>query len=301
MALDGIAYEGVTPLRIRRPNDYNPVAAALLGPSGPSPSLNLLAVGLGPGSQPAARSAAPAATTAGAGGSRSGLIDPRTTAAPEDAAERIFIGGLPYYLTEENCRELLGSFGTVKAFDLVRDRETGNSKGYGFAVYLDSAVTEVAIKGLHGLRMGDRTLTVRRAGEGVSGGGGGGGSAAGAAVPTAAMMGGIVGMTTLSAASRIVILSEAVTPEELTDDTEYEEIVEDMRDEGGKHGQLINVLIPRPTPEDPTPAGVGKVVLEYGDVNAAVRARNAMHGRRFANRTVVATYLTEEAYAGRQF
>lgn len=46
-----------------------------------------------------------------------------------DAAERIFVGGLPYYLTEEQCRELLGSFGAIKSFDLVKDRETGRGKG----------------------------------------------------------------------------------------------------------------------------------------------------------------------------
>lgn len=52
-----------------------------------------------------------------------------TTNNPADAAERIFVGGLPYYLTEDQCRELLGSFGAIKSFDLVKDRETGNSKG----------------------------------------------------------------------------------------------------------------------------------------------------------------------------
>ncbi len=46
-----------------------------------------------------------------------------------DANERVFVGGLPYYLTEEQCRELLGAFGPIKTFDLVKDRETGHSKG----------------------------------------------------------------------------------------------------------------------------------------------------------------------------
>ncbi len=51
-----------------------------------------------------------------------------TTNAPEDQ-HRVFVGGLPYYLTEEQCRELLGAFGVIKTFDLVKDKETGQSKG----------------------------------------------------------------------------------------------------------------------------------------------------------------------------
>ena len=46
-----------------------------------------------------------------------------------DSAERVFVGGLPYYLSEDQCRELFSSFGPIKSFDLVKDRETGNSKG----------------------------------------------------------------------------------------------------------------------------------------------------------------------------
>ena len=48
MALDGIMFEGVS-VRVRRPTDYNPVAAAVLGPSEPNPSLNVQAIGLQPG------------------------------------------------------------------------------------------------------------------------------------------------------------------------------------------------------------------------------------------------------------
>jgi splicing factor U2AF subunit len=51
MALDGIIFEGVS-VRVRRPSDYNPSMAATLGPSQPSPHLNLAAVGLTPGYAP---------------------------------------------------------------------------------------------------------------------------------------------------------------------------------------------------------------------------------------------------------
>ena len=59
--------------------------------------------------------------------------------------------------------ELLEAFGPIAKFDLVRDKENGNSKGYGFVVYQDVSVTDIACQGLNGMQMGDKTLTVRRA------------------------------------------------------------------------------------------------------------------------------------------
>jgi splicing factor U2AF subunit len=101
MALDGILFEGV-PVKVRRPADYDPSQAAAMGPSQPSPKLNLAAVGL----------------TAGSAGG--GLED----------ADRIFVGGLPYFYSEAQVRELLESFGPLRGFELVKDRETGDSKDY---------------------------------------------------------------------------------------------------------------------------------------------------------------------------
>ena len=46
-----------------------------------------------------------------------------------DANERVFVSSLPYYLTEDQCRQLLGTSEAIKPFELVKDRETGNSKG----------------------------------------------------------------------------------------------------------------------------------------------------------------------------
>lgn len=127
------------PVKVRRPSDYNPSLAATLGPSQPNPNLNLAAVGLTPGSA-------------------GGLEGP----------DRIFVGGLPYYFTEAQIKELLESFGPLRGFDLVKDRETGNSKGYAFCVYQDLSVTDIACAALNGIKMGDKTLTVRRANQGAN-------------------------------------------------------------------------------------------------------------------------------------
>jgi splicing factor U2AF 65 kDa subunit len=137
MALDGITFEWA-PVKVRRPTDYNPSLAAALGPSQPNPNLNLAAVGL----------------TSSAGGL--------------EGPDRVFVGGLPYYFTETQVRELLESFGPLKGFDLVKDRETGNSKGYAFCVYQVVNVTDIACAALNGIKMGDKTLTIRRANQGAS-------------------------------------------------------------------------------------------------------------------------------------
>ena len=71
-----------------------------------------------------------------------------------------------------------------------------------------------------------------------------------------------------------------------------------------RHGcvQLAAIVIPRPAPlGQPPPPGLGKVIVEYTDMDSALKARNAMHGRKFAGRTVAATFLPEAQYAAGQF
>jgi len=84
--------------------------------------------------------------------------------------------------------------------------------------------------------------------------------------------------------------------EEITDAEEYEDILEDMREECGKHGAVSKILIPRPTEGDANPVGLAKVIIEFADMNGSIKAKNAMHGRRFAGRTVTATFLSDDAY-----
>ncbi|XP_019440704.1 PREDICTED: splicing factor U2af large subunit A-like isoform X2 [Lupinus angustifolius] len=267
MALDGIIFEGA-PVKVRRPTDYNPSLAATLGPSQPNPNLNLGAVGLTPGS---------------AGGL--------------DGPDRIFVGGLPYYFTETQIRELLETFGPLRGFDLVKDRETGNSKGYAFCVYQDLAVTDIACAALNGIKMGDKTLTVRRANQGSS-----------LVQPKPEQESILMHAQQQIAlqklmlqpalvATKVVCLTHAVAADELKDDEDYEEILDDMRQECSKFGTLVNVVIPRPRPDGEVAPGVGKVFLEYVDVDGATKARVGLNGRKFGGNQVIAVFYPENKFS----
>uniref|UniRef100_A0A5B7BXP2 Splicing factor U2af large subunit n=1 Tax=Davidia involucrata TaxID=16924 RepID=A0A5B7BXP2_DAVIN len=265
MALDGIIFEGA-PVKVRRPSDYNPSLAATLGPSQPNPNLNLAAVGLTPGSA-------------------GGLEGP----------DRIFVGGLPYYFTEAQIRELLESFGPLQGFELVKDRETGNSKGYAFCVYQDLSVTDIACAALNGIKMGDKTLTVRRANQGTSQPKPEQESVLLHAQQQIALQRFILQPGAI--ASKVLCLTQVVSADELGDDDNYEDILEDMRTECGKFGTIVNVVIPRPkTNGEPSP-GVGKVFLEYVDVDGATKARMGLNGRKFGGNQVVAVFYPENKFS----
>ena len=75
---------------------------------------------------------------------------------------KIYLGGLPLYLNEDDVRKLCEAFGMLKNFHLVKDSE-GISKGYCFFEYIDPKVTDKAIKGLDNLEIGDRRLKASRA------------------------------------------------------------------------------------------------------------------------------------------
>lgn len=266
MALDGIIFEGA-PVKVRRPSDYNPSLAATLGPSQPNPNLNLAAVGLTPGSA-------------------GGLEGP----------DRIFVGGLPYYFSEPQIRELLESFGPLRGFDLVKDRETGNSKGYAFCVYQDLSVTDIACAALNGIKMGDKTLTVRRANQGTTQPKPEQESVLLHAQQQIALQR-LMLAPNIAPATKVVCLTNVVTPDELKDDDDYEDIIEDMRTECGKFGTLVNVIIPRPLPSGEHGPGVGKVFLEYADTDSAGKARQGLNGRKFGGNEVVAVYYPENKFS----
>lgn len=99
--------------------------------------------------------------------------------------KKLYVGNLPYSVTSASLQELLGAFGTVQSAEVIMDRETGRSKGFGFVEMGTDEEAQAAIAGLSGKDHGGRALTVNEAkpreprGGGFGGGGGGGGGRGG--------------------------------------------------------------------------------------------------------------------------
>jgi RNA recognition motif-containing protein len=93
-------------------------------------------------------------------------------------ARKLYVGNLPFSVTEAELRELFGRHGTVERVSVITDRETGRPRGFAF-VEMDARGAEDAMRALDGTQLGGRTLRVseaqERGGRGGAGGGGGGG------------------------------------------------------------------------------------------------------------------------------
>ena len=89
---------------------------------------------------------------------------------------KLYVGNLPFNTTEADLRELFEQHGAVASVNVIVDRETGRSRGFGFVEYDDSSMAEKAQRALDGHDFGGRSLRVNEAKErGGRGGGGGGG------------------------------------------------------------------------------------------------------------------------------
>jgi len=93
--------------------------------------------------------------------------------------KRLYVGNLPYDATDADLQQLFGQHGTVESAQVVMDRATGRSKGFGFVDMGNDAEAQSAMEALNGQDYGGRPLTVNEAKPRESGGGGGGGGRGG--------------------------------------------------------------------------------------------------------------------------
>ncbi len=76
---------------------------------------------------------------------------------------RIFVGNLAYTTTEEDLAQLFHPYGEIERVQILTDRETGRSRGFGFVEMPDSMQANAAIAGLDRTSLEGRTLTVNEA------------------------------------------------------------------------------------------------------------------------------------------
>ena len=88
---------------------------------------------------------------------------------------RLYVGNLSYNTTNESLEQLFSEFGQVKSAQVVMDRDTGRSKGFGFVEMTDNNEAQAAIDGLNSKEVDGRSLTVNEARPREERGGGGGG------------------------------------------------------------------------------------------------------------------------------
>lgn len=285
-----------------------------------------------------------------------------------DSNNKVFVGGLPSYLNDEQVIELLKSFGELKAFNLVKEAgEPDKSKvrlstsfvssfassgrfpftrkltrlspapfpssplqGFAFCEYVDPELTDVAIQGLNNMELGDRYLVVQRASVGANpnrGAAGPGGLPGGPSglppipvgsgansvnlPPSFSVPGGGSGDGELT--SRAIVMLNMVTAEELIPDEDYTDILEDIREECEKYGEVEDLEIPRPTAakkngeetkwapktgaemaetreekaKKDEDRGVGRVYVLFRTLEGAQKGVKAIAGRQFGGRVII--------------
>jgi RNA recognition motif-containing protein len=92
---------------------------------------------------------------------------------------KLYVGNLPYSATEQSVREAFGKCGKVDSVALITDRDTGQSKGFGFVEMSSDAEAQAAIQQLNGTSFEGRQIKVNEAKPKAPGGGGGGGGGRG--------------------------------------------------------------------------------------------------------------------------
>lgn len=75
----------------------------------------------------------------------------------------IYVGNLPYSVTESELRDAFAEFGRVASVTILTDRETGRSRGFGFVEMPNQAEADAAVSYLNGKDLGGRALRVNEA------------------------------------------------------------------------------------------------------------------------------------------
>ena len=304
LAMDGIPYEGIS-IGVVRPTNFNPEDVP--SPKGRPPRLHLEKVGYTPKL-----------------GARA-IADAMASSSNDNC--KVFVGEIPIGVTEEQITPIFSSFGEVKSVTISRDPETNESRGFGYVVFASPDIVPVVCKMVNGMKVCDqsivvRPVTVKQAPTVVLTGDDtveldpsivaqASMDLPDLKVPfieesdkareTAATLLRQAGINTggqiqKSPPSRIIVLKNMVTKEDLENPEDYLHIKADIETECSRFGQVLSLVIPRG--ESP---GVGNVIVEYPNIQQAASAAVSLIGRRFNKRIIRATFMSETSYANKHY
>lgn len=78
-------------------------------------------------------------------------------------AKKLFVGGLSWNTTEDTLREGFAKFGEIASAQIIFDKMSGRSKGFGFVEFSDDAAADTAVAEMNGTEFDGRTITVNEA------------------------------------------------------------------------------------------------------------------------------------------
>jgi len=78
-------------------------------------------------------------------------------------AKKLYVGGLAYSVTDKELEEFFATVGTVTSATVIKDRDSGQSKGFGFVEMSDDAAATTAIADLNGKELSGRAIVVNEA------------------------------------------------------------------------------------------------------------------------------------------
>jgi RNA recognition motif-containing protein len=93
--------------------------------------------------------------------------------------KKLYVGNLTYGVTDSTLQQMFAAYGTVQSAQVIMDRDTGRSKGFGFVEMKSDQEAQAAMTGLNGKEVEGRALTVNEARPKTEGGGGGRGGRGG--------------------------------------------------------------------------------------------------------------------------
>jgi RNA recognition motif-containing protein len=97
----------------------------------------------------------------------------------KDRMKNIYVGNLDFNVSEDELRQAFAAYGQVDTVTILKDRDTGQPRGFGFVEMANDEEAEKAINGINGTQLGSRVLNVNEARPKVNKGGGFGGGRGG--------------------------------------------------------------------------------------------------------------------------